>query len=199
VQVKQRRSADDGAEGDAPIAGARSLHDSQMRAVLDEHAAVLRAVAMRLVGGDAGRAEDAVQETMVRAWQHPEVLDATRGSTRGWLVTTLRRIVIDAYRADRARPVTYSDNPPDAADPLAGAREVDRLLEQTVVMDALAAIAPLHRQAIVECYYGGRSVADAAQRLGVPPGTIKSRLFYGLRALRVALAERGVVTIEDLS
>lgn len=198
MQVTRQRAAGDDADGATAVGGRRSLRDDEIRAVLDEHAGVLRALAIRLVGGDIGRAEDAVQETLVRAWMHPEVLDATRGSTRGWLITTLRRIVIDAYRVERARPVIYIDSPPDAADPLAGAREVDRLLDQAVVKDALAAIAPLHREAIVECYYGGRSVADAAQRLGVPPGTVKSRLFYGLRALRVALAERGVSAIGDL-
>jgi RNA polymerase sigma-70 factor (ECF subfamily) len=181
------------------VGGAESLRDEQLRAVLAEHAPVLRAVALRLSSGDPGRAEDVVQETLIRAWQHPEVLDATRGSTRGWLLTTLRNIAIDGFRAERARPVSFVESPPEGPDPLSGAREVDQLLEQAVVVDALGAIAPLHRQAIVECYYVGRTVTDAAEVLGVPPGTIKSRLFYGMRALREALAERGVLSVGDLT
>jgi RNA polymerase sigma-70 factor (ECF subfamily) len=172
--------------------GAGRLDDTAMRALAAEHGAVLRAIAVRLTGGDMGRAEDAVQEALIRAWQHPEVLDTSRGSTRGWLVTTVRRILVDAHRAREARPMVVTGTVPDMADPLPGESEVDRLLEQTVVLDALAALSPPHREAIVQCYYVGRTVADAADHLGLPPGTVKSRLFYGLRALRAALAERGV-------
>ena len=169
------------------------LDDAAIRALEADHGPVMRAVAVRLTGGDVGRAQDAVQEALIRAWQHPEVLDSSRGSTRGWLITTVRRILVDAHRAREARPAVVTHAVPDIADPMPSGSEVDRLLEQTVVLDALAAIAPLHREAIVECYYVGRTVAEAAEHLGVPPGTIKSRLFYGLRALRAALAERGFV------
>ena len=51
---------------------------------------------------------------------------------------------------------------------------------------------PSHREVLVECFYLGRSVADAANRLGIPPGTVKSRTYYALRALRLVLAEMGV-------
>ena len=59
-------------------------------------------------------------------------------------------------------------------------------------VDALATLTPLHREALVQTYYAGRTVNEAAAVLGVPPGTVKSRVFYGLRALKVALDERGV-------
>jgi RNA polymerase sigma-70 factor (ECF subfamily) len=68
----------------------------------------------------------------------------------------------------------------------------DELLQSWLVADALRSLSPDHRAAIVECYYGGRTVAEAASRLGVPVGTVKSRLHYGMRALRIALEERGV-------
>jgi RNA polymerase sigma-70 factor (ECF subfamily) len=68
------------------------------------------------------------------------------------------------------------------------------MLDRIVVVDALAALSPEHRAVIVETYYRGRTVAEAAQVLGIPPGTVKSRCYYALRALKLALAERGVTT-----
>ncbi|MCW2603320.1 MAG: polymerase subunit sigma [Pseudonocardiales bacterium] len=173
-------------------ARASRLDDREMRDLQAEHGVALRIVALRMCDGDVGRADDAVQEAFIRAWQHPEVLDASRGSTRGWLLTTIRRILVDAHRAREARPIVATDIVPELPYRTAAVSDVDRMLEQTVVLDALAALAYPHREAIVECYYRGSTVVEAAQRLGVPPGTVKSRLFYGLRALRSALQERGV-------
>lgn len=182
-----------GAAAARAATGARSrLDDAAMRRLQAEHGVALRVVALRMCDGDAGRAEDAVQEAFIRAWQHPEVLDDTRGSTRGWLLTTIRRILVDAHRAREARPIVSTDVIPDLPRGVPAVSDVDRMLEQTVVLDALAALAHPHREAIIECYYRGSTVVEAAARLGVPPGTIKSRLFYGLRALRGALNERGV-------
>ena len=70
--------------------------------------------------------------------------------------------------------------------------EADRVLESWAVADALAALRPDHRQVLLETYYRGRSVAEAAIVLGVPAGTVKSRAFYALRALKLALEERGL-------
>jgi RNA polymerase sigma-70 factor (ECF subfamily) len=60
------------------------------------------------------------------------------------------------------------------------------------VTDALATLTTEHREALVHTYYAGRTVNEAAVTLGIPPGTVKSRVFYALRALRLALEERGV-------
>jgi RNA polymerase sigma-70 factor (ECF subfamily) len=68
----------------------------------------------------------------------------------------------------------------------------DQLLQSWVVADALTKLSPDHRAVLLECYYRGRPVAEAAQRLGVPEGTVKSRTHYALRALRLALEEMGV-------
>ena len=72
------------------------------------------------------------------------------------------------------------------------ADEVEHALDRIVISEAMSALTPEHRAVIVETYYRGKSVADAAQSLGVPAGTVKSRTYYALRALRLALAERGV-------
>ena len=75
-----------------------------------------------------------------------------------------------------------------------GLDEVEHTLDRVVVTDALRSLSPEHRAVLVETYYRGRSVAEAATVLGIPPGTVKSRCYYALRALGLALAERGVTT-----
>jgi RNA polymerase sigma-70 factor (ECF subfamily) len=69
---------------------------------------------------------------------------------------------------------------------------VDDALQSWLVAEAVSRLGPVHRDVIRECYFEGRSVADAARRLGVPPGTVKSRTHYALRALRSTLLEMGV-------
>ena len=165
------------------------IDNARMRELHLEHGAVLRAYARRMVNGDHGRAEDAVQEAFVKVWTHPEVLENGRGSVRGWLLTTVRNIVIDGHRARRSRPEALFAAVPDAPVKM---DEIDRMLSAALLNDALRSLAQPHREAIVQCYYRGLTVVDLAQRLGLPPGTVKSRLFYGLRALRAALVERGV-------
>jgi RNA polymerase sigma-70 factor (ECF subfamily) len=160
-----------------------------MQQLHDEHAAVLWRHCLRLAGHDRARAEDLVQETFLRAWRHPEALVEERGSVRPWLFTIARNLAVDAHRARRARPTEVSD---EALAVVPAADELDRALESWQIADALAALSPDHRAVLVETYYRGRSVAEAAAVLGVPPGTVKSRSYYALRALRLALQERGV-------
>lgn len=155
-----------------------------------EHADALFAHALRLVNGDRSRAEDLVQETLLRAWRHPEALDPARGSVRAWLFTTARNLAIDAWRRRSARVgEVYSGElpePPEAVD------EAERAVEAWTVAEALNRLSPTHREVLIECFYQERSVAEVAARLGVPPGTVKSRTHYALRSLRLVLAEMGV-------
>jgi len=163
--------------------------EGTLRALYDEHAAALLSYALRLTAGDRGRAEDIVQETLLRAWRHIGALDEARGSRRAWLVTVARNVAVDAHRARAARPREVAD---DVLAVVPGADEVERALDRILVSEALAALSPEHRAVIVETYYRGRSVSDAAAVLGIPAGTVKSRTYYALRALRLALTERGV-------
>jgi RNA polymerase sigma-70 factor, ECF subfamily len=162
-----------------------------LRVLYDAHASVLLAYALRLTGGDRARAEDVVQETLVRAWRNLHRLDDAVSPVRPWLFTVAQRVAIDAHRARRARP-------PEVGDAMLavvpGLDQMDALLDRVVVTEALHALSREHRAVIVETYYRGRSVAEAAEVLGVPPGTVKSRCYYALRALKLALAERGVTT-----
>jgi RNA polymerase sigma-70 factor (ECF subfamily) len=160
-----------------------------MQQLHDEHAAALWGYCLRLTGHDRARAEDVVQETLLRAWRNYGRLDESRGSVRAWLFTVARNIVIDEWRTARARSeVTVADVPeaPDAVD------STDQLLMSWLVADAVTSLSPDHRAVLLECYYRGASVAQAASRLGIPEGTVKSRTHYALRALRLALQEMGV-------
>jgi RNA polymerase sigma-70 factor, ECF subfamily len=152
------------------------------------HADALWRYALRLTNGDRARAEDVVQETMLRAWRHPDVLQRNADSSRAWLFTVAKRIVIDEWRSARARTELVTDRMPEVSTP----DGTDRALQGWLVTDALRQLSVDHRQVLIECYYRGRSVAEAATSLGIAPGTVKSRCHYALRALAMALQERGV-------
>ncbi|MEV0215399.1 sigma-70 family RNA polymerase sigma factor [Micromonospora sp. ALFpr18c] len=145
----------------------------------------LLAYVSRLVGGDVHWAEDVVQETMVRAWKNPDSRVDGRWS-RGWLYTVARRILIDQARAARSRPELTS------AEALthipAQDAEVDSFIDGTEIRAAVAALPERLRTVLIELYYQERTVAEAAQILNVPAGTVKSRNFYAIRALRDQLA-----------
>lgn len=168
------------------------MNDSEsalMRVLYDEHAAVLWRYAMRLTG-DAARSEDVVQETLLRAWQHPEVVEDTEHSVRAWLFTVARNIIIDERRSARFRRESGS---PDGAQPeSAGPDEVNAALDRLLLGDALAQLSADHRAVIRRSYYLGRTTAQIAAELQIAEGTVKSRLHYAVRALRLSLQEMGV-------
>ena len=157
-----------------------------LRALYATHGRQLLAYVERMVG-DRQRAEDIVQETLLRAWQHAAEL--TVEGARPWLFTVARRLVVDSARRKRSRPIDTAvpvDVHPSTSD------ELDAALDACLLADALAALTPAHRQVLVEGFYRGRTAAEIAGGLQVPVGTVRSRMFYALRALRLALAERGV-------
>jgi len=160
-----------------------------MQQLHDEHAGALWGYCLRLTGHDRARAEDVVQETLLRAWRKRDMLDNPPPAVRGWLFTVARNIVIDEWRTKRARSeVSVADVPerPTQDD------HTDQMLLSWVVAEAITRLSEEHRAVLLECYYRGRPVSEAAKRLGIPEGTVKSRTHYALRALRLALEEMGV-------
>src|SRR5919201_2522234 len=111
--------------------------------------------------------------------------DPGLGSLRTWLFAILRNVVIDLGRARAARPSVASGTPEAGHEPL------EEVLLSWQVEEALRRIGDAHRQVLVETYYRGRPYAEVAAELGVPEGTIKSRVYYGLRALKNRLEEMG--------
>ncbi|MDA8045163.1 MAG: sigma-70 family RNA polymerase sigma factor [Actinomycetota bacterium] len=164
-----------------------------LRGLCAEHAGALLGYATRLTGGDRGRAEDIVQETLLRAWRNPQALDPARGSLRPWLLTVARRIAIDEHRSRQARPNEVELDGRDPGVALGVAPDgIDEALAGWLVEDALTTLSPEHRVVLIETYLHGRSVDETARTLQIPAGTVKSRCYYALRALRLSLQERGL-------
>jgi RNA polymerase sigma-70 factor (ECF subfamily) len=153
------------------------------------HGRALRGYLTGLAGGDYRRAEDIYQETMIRAWKHPEQRDSAGRYGRQWLFTVGRRICIDQYRAAGRRPAEVPDD--ELAARSQGQDRIERLLTAGEVKAALGTLSLQHREVIYEMYFMDRPATEVAERLGIPLGTVKSRTYYALRHLKNALAERG--------
>jgi len=165
----------------------RSDDGDLLRTLHEQHAGALWSYVVGLTNGDRAQAQDVVQETMLRAWRNPKVLEQASGSARGWLFTVAKRIVIDEWRTARSRRERVTADLPERPVPDATDAAVDRHL----VMAALQRLSPEHRAVLHECYFRGSSVNEAAAALGIPPGTVKSRTHYAMRALKLALEELG--------
>lgn len=164
----------------------RARDEALVHAVYQEHGRALLAYATRLTG-DRAAAEDVVQETLIRAWRHPEVLTNGKGSTRGWLLTVTRNIVTDRIRARAARPQEVGEVPEA---PPVERDHADRVVASVTVLAALEGLSEDHRGVLDQIYFQGRSLGEAATALGIPAGTVKSRSYYALRALRERLTAR---------
>jgi len=153
------------------------------------HGAELFGFALRALR-DPGLAEEAVQETFLRAWRAADRFDPEIAPLRAWLYSIVRNVVVDMTRARAARPQiaegrTVVDLRETEADPF------DRALVSWQVEEALRKLGADHRRVLIETYYRARPYAEVAAELGIPEGTVKSRVYYALRALRLALEEMG--------
>lgn len=164
-----------------------SEQDELLRALSDAHGPALFRYVARLTG-DSALAEDVVQESLLRAWRRPAILEQSDESARAWLFTVARNLAIDDRRSAHARREFSTDTLPENGTP----DKTETVLEAWLLSDALSSLSGAHRSAVVDAYYLGHSIAEIARREGLPEGTIKSRLHYALRALRLSLQERGV-------
>jgi RNA polymerase sigma-70 factor (ECF subfamily) len=139
---------------------------------------------------DPRDAEELVAETLVRAWRRYDQYDPERGSERSWLFAIARNAATDLYRRSRRRLRVVRD---DEIPELAVDDEAESIAEISLVRDALDGLSPNHRAVIVEAFFEGMTVSEIARQLGIPEGTVKSRIYYGMKALRATLEEEGVL------
>jgi RNA polymerase sigma factor (sigma-70 family) len=161
--------------------------EAALAELYDRFGRVAYGLALRIVR-DATLAEDAVQDAFLAAWRTAVSFDPGRGTTSTWLLTLVHRRAVDVVRREerrRADPLT--------ADPVSSTESTDETAavreQRRSVQSALAQLPPDQRQALELAYYGGLSQSELAERLGVPVGTVKSRMFAALAKLRELLRE----------
>ena len=161
--------------------------EAALAELYDRFGRVAYGLALRIVR-DQTLAEDAVQDAFLAAWRTAVSFDPGRGKASTWLLTLVHRRAVDVVRREERRRAEALD-----ADPVAGGESTDETAEvreeRRRVQAALAQLPPDQRQALELAYYGGLSQSELAERLGVPLGTVKSRMFVALARLRDLLVE----------
>jgi RNA polymerase sigma-70 factor, ECF subfamily len=175
AQLIERLSTDDSGEA--------------LRALYRAYSAELFGFALNAIG-ERGAAEELVQEVFTRAWRHAERYDPGRASVRTWLYQIARHAIIDARRRASVRPGLPLHEPTPGMEPVAESLEQAMLGWQ--VATALDRLSPDHRQMIRLAHLQGLTMREIAERCNLPVGTVKSRTWYALRALRLALEEMGI-------
>lgn len=172
----------------------RYTRERRMRALFEINSQPLFRFLLRLTNGQREAAEDLLQETMLRAWRKVEELPTDPTALIRWLYIVARRLAIDAARARMARPAEVCSESVTwlgAADD-----EFERLLDRCTLREALLRLTPEHRNVLIELYYADSSVLEAAGRIGIPPGTVRSRSFYALRLVRSILKRAEAASVE---
>jgi RNA polymerase sigma-70 factor (ECF subfamily) len=170
-------------------AASRQAGEAALRALYAEHAGVLLAYSERFTG-DRGLAEEIVQETFLRAWRHLDRLQADPRPPRVWLLHVARNLLTDAARAAQTRPAPPLARTVPAIEPRFDGG-LSQLVDHSELADALRRLSPAHRQVVIATFYHDEPLTATAHRLGVPAGTVRSRLHYALRELRALLAVDG--------
>jgi RNA polymerase sigma factor (sigma-70 family) len=151
----------------------------------DRYGRLAYALAFRILR-DRALAEDAVQEAFLAVWRSADGYKRERAKPSTWIMTVVHRRAVDLVRREerrRGEPLEAAPEPAsDAADEEAALRD-----RRATVQAALDRLPDEQRQALELAYYGGLTQSDLAERLGVPLGTVKSRMFAGLGRLRELL------------
>jgi RNA polymerase sigma-70 factor, ECF subfamily len=138
--------------------------------------------------GDSGLAEEMVQESFVRLWRTAGRFEASRASVSTYLYIIARSTAADIRKRPSSRPLL----PVEGADAPPQADSADQIIDGLIVHEALGTLSPAHREVLRLAHDEDLTQSQIAERLGLPLGTVKTRMFHGMRALRTALAERGV-------
>ena len=166
-----------------------SRGEETMRSLYRTYGGELYGFALNCLG-DRGLAEEVVQDVFTRVWRHAESFDPDRASFRTWIYGIARNAIIDLERRRSVRPALTSREPDDE---IASADDsIERALLGWQISAALARLTPEHRQVIRLAHFQGMRLREIAELTGIPLGTVKSRVSYALRGLRLALEEMGV-------
>jgi RNA polymerase sigma-70 factor (ECF subfamily) len=157
----------------------------------DRHQGTMYGLAMRITN-DAGLAQDVVQEALLGVWRNASRFDPSRAKARTWMLSLVHHRAIDALRRRRASvALPEPDVPPPAALVVPDIwDDVVGRLDAAAVRAALGRVPALQREVIELAYFGGRTQQEIAQHVGIPLGTVKSRVRLGLLALRAELGGR---------
>lgn len=142
--------------------------------------------------GDDGLAEEMVQETFQRLWRTAGRFDVSRGSVGQYLFVIARSTAADIRKRPSSRPFLVDEDQsltlPDST---------DQILDSLIIREALDVLSPAHAEVLRLSYKEGLTQTEIAERLGLPLGTVKTRMFHGIRALHTALSERGFDTTDQ--
>nr|WP_221382699.1 sigma-70 family RNA polymerase sigma factor [Actinoplanes polyasparticus] len=165
--------------------------DASLRHLHQVHGPPLLKFLTRRTRGDRYWAEDILQETMLRAWRNPDARNSDGRWSRAWLYTVAKRILIDQIRAAELRPEVQDDQIESTLRTEDFADHLVTLLSDTEKVRSAVNALPAHMRVTLEAvFYHGHTAAQAGRLLDVPAGTVKSRVFYALKALRQALDEQ---------
>lgn len=171
-------------------AGAVSADERALRDLYLEHGPALYHYVLRLLRGDTYRAEDIVQETLLRCWNKKALTDNEGMAVRPWMFRVARNLVIDVHRMRSTRPKEVSGDT-WLHDMFAEVDVIEQTLSSVLIGDVLQSLTPAHREALQATIFADRTTQQAAEVLGVPQGTVKSRVYYALRILKATLEDEG--------
>jgi RNA polymerase sigma-70 factor, ECF subfamily len=175
---------------EALLALASRGDETALGELYDRYGRVAYGLALRILR-DRALAEDAVQEAFLAVWRSSGSFLAAQGKPSTWILTLVHRRAVDIVRREERRRGEPLD---EVVQPAGEATDEEAWLraQRQVVQEALRKLPPDQREAIELAYYGGFTQSELAERLGQPLGTIKSRMFTGLKRLRELLAEAGL-------
>jgi RNA polymerase sigma-70 factor (ECF subfamily) len=182
------RTGTDQAEDERMVADFLARKSSGLESVYRAYGTPLYSAARHVLGNDED-AQDCVHDALLRLWQRSETYKPERGSLRSYLLVCVRNEAITRMR-NAARHLRIEERAA-LPDPPAYELEMSDRVEQERLRRALAALPAEQRAALELAYFGHLTQVQVAERLGVPLGTIKSRLSLALRKLNAALGEKG--------
>jgi RNA polymerase sigma-70 factor (ECF subfamily) len=168
-----------------------SSDEDALGELYDRFRGVAYGLAVRILRDEA-LAQDAVQEAFITIWRTADRFLAERARAGTWVLTIVHRRTIDLVRREDRRRADSVESAPEPAASEQVEEEAVLRFERQVVQEALTQLPVEQREALELGYYGGMTQSQLAQRLGVPLGTVKSRMFSGLTRLRELLVQAGL-------